>query len=292
MHTQEWVHPQGQLYCCKWTQDTARISDSRHPHTQQPVGVLILVHGMGESMVRYEHVAEEFVGRGYIVYGFDNYGHGRTPGKRGHVKHYEQLFEGIDVALARAQQEYPHVPIFLYGHSMGGNVTLNYLLRRNSTFPAELQGAIVTSPWLKLAFNPSTLLLFAGLIMDRLFPSFSTTRPTVAGGLTSDPVIIARYKHDKLGHMQITARFYYSVNRAGMWALTHASQLTLPILLMQGTDDQVTSLPATQEFAQTAPPELITLRIWPKFKHELQNEIGRQEVFTTEAAWLTDQLAK
>ena len=115
----------------------------------RPRGVIALVHGMGEHVGRYRHVAEMFTEAGYAVIGFDQVGHGRTEGKRGHTKSYPALLDGIDAMLAEAKKRFPGAPIFLYGHSMGGNVTLNYVLRRKP----GIVGAIVTGPWLRLAFT-------------------------------------------------------------------------------------------------------------------------------------------
>ncbi|MFC4600750.1 alpha/beta hydrolase [Cohnella hongkongensis] len=278
MSTMEWrCADRTRMHACEWRPDSVDGS---------PRAVIGLVHGMGEHMGRYAHLAEMLNAEGYAVIGFDQRGHGRTEGKRGHTPQYEALLEGIDLMLDAARRKYPGAPAFLLGHSMGGNITLNYLLRRQ---PA-LRGAIVTGPWLKLAFKPPSLQSIVGKVVERFYPSYTNNRPMVAENLTSDPAMIERYVSDPLGHGQITARFFFSVQRAGLWALRHAFMLQVPLLLMHGGDDRVTSLQASKEFAGKAGSR-VEWREWPGFKHELHNESRREEVFAVIRGWLAKQLA-
>lgn len=247
--------------------------------------VIALVHGMGEHIGRYRHVAEMFTGAGYAVFGFDQVGHGMTEGKRGHTKSYPALLDGVDAMLAEVKQRFPAAPVFLYGHSMGGNVALNYVLRRK---PA-IAGAIVTGPWLRLAFNPPPLQLIVARVVNRLFPAYTNDRPMVGDHLTSDPVMVKRYQEDPLGHGAITARFFLSVQSAGLWALKHAGAWRVPLLLMHGGSDKVTSILASRQFADSA-GSACTFMEWPGLKHELHNELDREEVFDVMRDWLEERI--
>lgn len=262
-------------YAAEWEPDERR--DLR--------GVIALVHGMGEHIGRYRHVAEMFTHAGYAVFGFDQAGHGMTEGKRGHTKSYEALLDGVGAMLAEAEKRYPGTPLFLYGHSMGGNVTLNYVLRRKP----DITGVIVTGPWLRLAFNPPPLQLIIARIVNRLFPAYTNDRPMVGDHLTSDPEMIRRYQEDPLGHGSITARFFLSVQAAGLWAIKHASEWRAPLLLMHGGTDKVTSILASKQFAD-AVGSRCTFMEWPGLKHELHNELDREEVFDVMRDWLEDRL--
>ncbi|QMV40000.1 alpha/beta hydrolase [Cohnella cholangitidis] len=275
--TMEWRCADGtRMHASEWSLEPERKARA----------VIGIVHGMGEHMGRYSHVAEMLNAEGYAVIGFDQRGHGQTEGKRGHVSGYEGLLEGVDRLIAEGQCKYPGVPFFLLGHSMGGNVTLNYLLRKQP----DIAGAIVTGPWLKLAFKPPSLQATIGKIIERIYPKYTNNRPMVADSLTTDPVMIERYLNDPLGHGQITAKFFFSVQGAGLWALKHAKDLKLPLLLMHGEDDKVTSIHASKQFAEQLSGANVTWREWPGFKHELLNERGRQEVFHVIRDWLDVQL--
>jgi alpha-beta hydrolase superfamily lysophospholipase len=272
----EWLCTDGtRMFACEWSLE----------QPDKVKAIIGLVHGMGEHMGRYSHVAAMLNSEGYAVLGFDQRGHGRTLGKRGHTPTYEALLEGVDLLAAEVKRLYPGVPFFLYGHSMGGNITMNYLLRRKP----KLAGAIVTGPWLKLAFKPPSMQAAIGGIIEWIYPKYTNNRPMKVGHLTSDPAMIELYVNDKLGHGQITARFYFGVHRAGIWALQHASELTVPLLLMHGGDDSVTSFTASKQFADQA-GDKCTWMEWPGYKHELHNELGREEVFFVIREWLSEQL--
>ncbi|MEK0317041.1 alpha/beta hydrolase [Cohnella sp. 56] len=252
-----------------------------------PAAVVLLVHGMGEHMGRYDHVAAMLNEAGYAALGFDQRGHGRTAGKRGHTPSYEALLEGVDRLFAEAASRYPGVPVVLYGHSMGGNVALNYLLRRKP----DVACAVIGSPWLRLAFAPPQAQVVLGRLVERLYPGFTNKRPMNADHLTSDPQMVERYRTDPLGHGNITARFFFGVQRAGLWAIQHAGELSVPTLLMHGDDDRVTSIAASRQFAERA-GSLCVYREWHGYKHELHNELERAEVLTVVRDWIAERLER
>ena len=110
-----------------------------------------MVHGLGEHIQRYDHWAEMFKKEGIGFAGVDLPGHGRSDGRRGDIKSYKVLEEMIDILLKTTIRTFPGTPVFIYGHSLGGGIVLDYLIRKNP----GIKGAIVTSPWLRLSFEPS-----------------------------------------------------------------------------------------------------------------------------------------
>ena len=108
---------------------------------QAPLGVVCLVHGLGEHTGRYTHLANALTAEGYALAGYDLRGHGRSEGKRGHASSYEALLDDIELLLKAVNEQFSGSPTFLYGHSLGGNLVLNYVLRRKP----GLTGVIVDS---------------------------------------------------------------------------------------------------------------------------------------------------
>ncbi len=86
--------------------------------------VVCLVHGVGEHTSRYENVARVFTGSGYILFGADLRGHGRSEGIRGHFPSADAVMQDISILLEKARTRYPELPLFLYGHSLGGILVL------------------------------------------------------------------------------------------------------------------------------------------------------------------------
>ncbi|MGC8856789.1 MAG: lysophospholipase [Anaerolineae bacterium] len=254
------------------------------PHERIPKGVICLVHGHGEHVGRYEHVGQVLSTAGYALLGFDQRGHGRSVGPRGHIPSYDALLDDIALLLDEAASRYPALPYFLYGHSMGGNEVLNYALRRK---PA-LAGVIATGPWLRLAFEPPALKVALGRMMNRVFPAFTQKSGLETAALSRRAEVVQAYEADPLVHDQISARLFVEMYSAGLWALEHATEFPLPLLLMHGSADRLTSADASREFAQRAGQQ-VTLRIWEGAYHEIHNEPEQDEVLQTMIAWLDVQ---
>lgn len=256
----------------------------------QPEGeakaVVCLVHGVGEHCGRYAHVGGTLAQAGYTLLGCDLRGHGRSAGQRGHSPTYDALLDDIGGLLEEASARYPGGPRFLYGHSLGGGLVLNYALRRR---PA-IAGVIASGPWLRLAFQPPAWKVALGRALDRLRPDFSLATGLDVKALSHDPAVIRDYQADPLVHDRISAHMYLEMTEAGEWALAHAGDFPLPLLLVQGGADRLVSAPASQEFATRANGRC-TLKLWDGFYHETHNEPQRAEVLRFMLDWLDAQLA-
>lgn len=250
----------------------------------KPLAALALVHGLGEHSGRYQHLAEALNQEGYALLTFDLRGHGRSEGQRGHTPSYDALMRDVGLLIKHARERFPEQSLFLYGHSLGGNLVLNYTLR----FSAPLKGVIATSPWLKLAFEPAAVKLRMAGLMNRIWPNFSQTNELDAQALTHDEAIVHAYETDPLVHTFISARFFKSVHSAGIWALEHADRFPLPLLLMHGSADRVTSFEASQAFAARQ-PEQCTFKTWDGLYHELHNEPEWPDVVKSITVWLKNQ---
>lgn len=250
----------------------------------EPRAVVCLVHGLGEHSGRYAHVAAALNDAGYAVLACDKRGHGRSGGKRGHTPSYEALMADIDLLLAQAEQRFPGKPRFLYGHSLGGNEVLNYALRRKP----DLAGVVATSPGLRTAFQPPALQLAAGRLMNRLWPAFTMPNGLEQAAVSRDPTVVAAYQADPLVHDRLSARLGMSLLESGEWAIAHAAEFPVPLLLMHGTADRLTSVAASQEFAARAPH--CTLKLWEGLYHETHNEPEKAEVIGFVVSWLNATL--
>ena len=246
-----------------------------------PKAAIMLVHGHGEHVARYDHVAAALTGKGYALLGFDLRGHGRSGGSRGHTPSYDTLMDDIASFSQQTDLRYAGLPRFLYGHSLGGNLVLNYALRRKP----DLHGVIATGPWLKLAFDPPASQVTLGRLMNGIAPGFTQHSKLDTQGLSHDQVVVAAYEKDPLVHDKISARLFVAIYESGLWALEHAAEFPLPLLLMHGAADPITSARASQEFTKKAGNQA-TLKIWDGLYHEIHNELEKAEVFNTMLDWL------
>ena len=246
--------------------------------------ILCLVHGIGEHTGRYGFVAEQLVANGYVLFGYDQRGHGRSAGQRGHSPSLEITLDDIGLLLQQAGQHYPGKRIFLYGHSLGGGLVLNYALRRHP----KIAGIIATSPSLRQTISPPGWKLLLGRVMYLLLPTFGMSSGLDVKAISRDPQVVEAYIEDPLVHDKVSARFGIDGIDSGRWALEHAAELDLPLLLMHGSADRITSPDASREFAANS-PRFTTLHILEGCYHELHNEPEKETVLRLMVNWLDGQ---
>lgn len=249
--------------------------------------VVCLIHGLGEHAARYAFLAQYFNQKDVAVYAYDQRGHGRSPGQRGHA-HYEYLLEDIESMLKFVRLLHLESPIILYGHSWGGNLVSNYILKRKSK---ELTGAVLTSPWLELSFEPPAWQVRLGKILAGVLPALSQSNGLALDHLSRDPEIGKAYAADPMVHDRISIGLFLQIQKAGQWALAEAYRLKTPTLVLHGADDKITSASASRRFASSSPAQ-VTFRSWPEMRHETHNEIGKEEVMDFILDWIDELVRK
>jgi alpha-beta hydrolase superfamily lysophospholipase len=251
---------------------------------EQAVATVYLVHGFGEHHGRYQEMAELFVQSGFSVAAYDQRGHGKSGGPRGHTPDYETMLADLRqfLELAEIQTEGPQ---FLYGHSFGGGLVLNYLLREKP----DLDGAVVSSPLIEPAFKPSSWKSGLAKGFSRLFPAVSVDPGIDPKGMSRDPREVEQYETDELNHHRISLKLASAIFESGSYILENAGELNLPLLLMHGDADPVTSCESSKEFAAKA-GSLCEIRIWEECLHELHHEVNREEVMNWALSWMKDRI--
>jgi acylglycerol lipase len=242
--------------------------------------VIILVHGIGEHIQRWNHWAELFRKESIAFAGVDLPGHGRSDGKRGNIKSYALLEEMIDILIKSCLKTFPGIPVYLYGHSLGGGIVLDYILRRNP----KIKGAIVTGPLLRLGFEPPKSKLILAAIMKNLLPGLIQPTGLNTRHLSQDVEVVEKYKNDPLVHGKISVSLFHGSMKAAAYSLSHASELKIPTLILHGGDDKLTLPVGSREFA--AKTKMAELKIWDGGYHELHNEPFKNEVFQYIINWI------
>ena len=245
--------------------------------------VIILVHGLGDHVQRYSNWIDLFRNEGIGTIAVDLPGHGRSPGKRGHISSYNVVREMLDILLNTTKQTFRGVPVYIYGHSMGGGLVLDYLIRTNP----GVSGAIVTSPWLKLAFEPPKIKLFIAEVMNYILPGLLQSSGLNADYISHDKEVVRQYKEDPLVHGKISVRLFNICINAAKFALANAAELKVRTLLIQGKDDKIVSPQGSIEFAANAGK--IEFNIFEGGYHELHNEPFKSEVFDYILKWINNK---
>lgn len=252
----------------------------------EPKSIICLIHGLGEHLGRYEHVAEFLNASKVSVFGIDLRGHGKSEGKRGHTPSHEMLLDDVEELLMYARAEYNDLPIFLYGHSLGGNIVANYILQKNTN---ELQGAIISSPWFELAEEPAEWQIKLAKFFSGVLPSLTQSNQLDINHLTNDDQVNQAYKNDSLVHGRISTRMFTECYQAGLWALENAHKNKIPLLIYHGTEDAITSANASKIFTEKAGDD-VTYHQWEGVKHEPHNDIRKEEVLESILKWMENNL--
>jgi len=246
---------------------------------------VLIIHGLGEHHRRYDHVAQVLTGKGLNVYAYDQRGHGISDGKKGHSPSQEHLHADLDsyikYILERSDQ-----PLFLYGHSFGGNVLTSYLLKKGKDI---IKGAIISAAWFRLAFEPPKFEVALGRLMNKIWPAYTQSNQLDSGDLTNDPEVNEAYNKDPLVHDKISAALFVNAYATGYWCIDNASELKNRALLIHGQDDPIIDVKGSEDFANKS-GDNVSLKIWSDTKHEPHNDLKKSEVIDHICEWIKLQL--
>lgn len=250
---------------------------------------VVFTHGLGEHCRRYEHVAAALVSCGVRAWAYDLRGHGRSGGRRGDAPRYELFVEDLGKIVQLAAQA-GH-PVFLLGHSFGGQITVRYLegLREGQEF---IRGAVICSPWLKLAFQPAWWRIALARLALWVCPSLAHTTPATPSLLSRDLEYLLSLPDLHLTHRRLSPRLYFAVVAAGQRALDEAGSLRLPLLFIHGGDDRVTCARASHELYERVASKDKTLSLYPDARHETHNDLCRERVLGEICAWISERLPR
>lgn len=272
-HTFEWPHSKNYtLHAKSWER------------SDDPFGTIGIVHGQSDHSGRYAHVADVLSSHHYAVMKIDLPGHGKSGGKRGHVDTFSDYLEAVDTLVNEMQKWHPGKPAYLYGHSMGGNVVLNYAL----TGKLKVNGIIATSPWLRLAFEPPKWKTALGKIVRNIIPGLQQPTGLDADLLSHVDEVNQAYKNDPLVHGKISSAAFFEISDHGNYIMDHAQDFILPIFLAHGNADKITDHTASRELAAKR-PDIITYKEFEGLYHEMHNEAEKEALFTEILHWLNKQ---
>jgi len=261
------------LFFQKWTPD------------QVPMAAIVIAHGIGEHSGRYMTIVNHFVPLGYCIYALDHRGHGRSPGKRGHIIRWEIFREDLNHFMQFVQTEQSDKPLFLMGHSLGGLMVLDYALH----YPHGLNGVIASSPALaEPGISPALILL--SKIMSHIWPALTINTNLDVTAISHDPAVVEAYQNDPLVHDMGSARLGTEFNRCRTWTLEHSGEFSCPLLIYHGRSDRIVPYQGSVEFFESVNPADKELRLFDKGFHELHHDTDKEDLFFLLENWLHKHL--
>jgi len=253
---------------------------SWHPDSKPKAGVLV-VHGVCEHSGRYEPLAKYLNSSGFSVFGLDLVGHGKSGGTRAYVSSFDVYKKLYLDYIKLIQEQNPGMPLFLFGHSMGGQIAIEILFTAQSIF----QAAVISAPNILVPDYVSPLTLQIGTLLSRILPK-SRILAVDTAGISSIEEEVRIYKDDPLVFTgKITARLASEMNRSIENITDKGSGLSIPIQLIHGQDDPIVSPKASQYLFDMISSKEKNLVLFPDAFHETLRENMREDVMKSIQNW-------
>ena len=254
-------------------------------------GTIVIVHGLGEHIGRYAHVAARLNAGRWSVVGYDQRGHGASPGERGRIAAGDDLLVDLAAVVDDARAE-ASGPLVLLGHSLGGLVAGRFVAGGlESPRPAwqrDVDALVMSSPALDIGMTAGKRALLATL--ERLAPNLGIGNGLEVAAISRDAAVVSAYRADPLVHDRIAPRLARFLADAGPLVRALAPRWTVPTLLLYAGSDRLVAPAGSAAFAAAAPEGVVTSRAFAPLFHEIFNEPERDEVLAVLTAWL-DTLA-
>ncbi len=245
--------------------------------------VVVLIHGYAEHSRRYGHVGEYLAQRGYSLCAFDLRGHGKSEGERAFISSFDEYLQDAEVFLSRARERAKGRPIFILGHSLGGTIATLFVLERRP----QIAGLILSGPLLKFSSDISPFHQKLALILGAVFPKFPVAKKLDSRFISRDPEVVRRYEDDPLVYRGWTfAREAAEIVRALKRVSGRMEEITLPLLILQGSNDHLANVEGSAELSRRAGSRDKTLKLYEGLYHEVLNETEKARVLADLAAWL------
>ena len=251
---------------------------------EDPVGAVVLVHGAHEHGGRYRHVAERLTAAGYATHAVDHPGHGRSPGRRGNIGSMAAAVDGVAELVRFAGEQHPGVPLFVYGHSLGGLIALQYL---TGTPDARVAGAVVSAAALDTSAATAVQRTLAPLL-SRVLPDLGVLWLD-AEAVSRDPEVVRDYRTDPLNHNgRMVARTGAELMATALAMPRRLPSLTMPLLVLHGTADRLVPPAASEVLRAHAGSPDLTLTVYEGLFHEPHNEPEKDDVLDDVVTWLDE----
>ena len=252
-------------------------------------GTILLVHGLGEHIGRYERLAEKLCKSGWSVVGYDQRGHGLSEGARGVLHQSDDLLYDLASVLDVVTQSRSNPKMILLGHSLGGLVV--------ARFVAALSNPIEHVPWQRhvdlCVMSSPALALRLSIVQKVLLKTLGVMLPSVAlnngldpDWLCTDAGVVKDYRSDPLVHNRISGRLACFMIEAAETIKTRVSSWNTPTLLLYSGDDRCVCPTGSTNFALAAPESLVEAHVYKNLRHEIFNEPEETGVISALFAWL------
>ena len=254
---------------------------------EKPKGVLIITHGLGEHSECYQRLVDGINPLEFSVYAWDLRGHGRSEGKRGVSRDFFDFCKDLESFIRFVRKKEAGLPVFQLGHSMGGLVVASALLKG---IGSDLNGTILSSPLFEIGVEVPRLKEMAGNVVSKWIPDLTLNNQISYSQLSRDESVIDEYEKDHLRHDKVSTKLFADMLVSIKYALDHAVQIRVPILVQQAGHDTVVGVNGTRTFFSKLSSEDKAFFLYEGYLHEIYNDLGRERVYSDLMNWVNSHL--
>ncbi|MCY6484211.1 lysophospholipase [Clostridium aestuarii] len=248
-----------------------------------PKATILIVHGIAEHCGRYEYVKNKFVENGYVVYKFDHRGHGKSDGKRGYVNSFKDFVEDIDSFVELIKKEYSNIPLFIFGHSMGGFITACYGILYGDKICGQILSGAATGdiPFSVKLKSLKFPYFFRGQVPNQFCDLVCTNKD-----------VVEQYKSDELVLKNTTVRLNLQIANSGIkWLKNNIKNYNCPCLILHGKEDKIVSPKSSVNFYDTISSKDKDIKLYDNLYHEILNEDCKDNILDDIIKWLNIRIS-
>lgn len=252
-------------------------------------GLVFLLHGLNEHSGRYTDFAKKLNANGFKVYGMDWIGHGGSDGLHAYVPSLDDAVNDTKQFLSKVLAENPGLPCFCFGHSTGAAIILKTAL--DPKIESRIDGVVLTSP--AVGVQPAhPIFTVLAPIFSFLFPRYQFSAANKRGAAVSrDPeALLAKYSDPLVFTGSIRVRTGYEILRITNYLQQNLCKLTVPFLVLHGSDDAVTDPEGSKKLYEEASSTDKSIKLFKGLLHDLLFELEREEVMKEIIDWLNQRL--
>jgi len=275
-------HTEGTFKGCK----DLNLSYQAWLPNKDPKAVLVLIHGLAEHIGRYKNVVNYFVPRGYVIYGLDLRGHGKSQGLKGYVEHFSYYRDDLKTFFDIVRHENAGKKIFMVGHSMGGLIATTYAIE----YQDGLAGLVVSAVLLKVGSSVSPVTILTAKVLSVVVPKMGVA-VLDASTISKDKAVVDAYMNDPLVYRgKTTARWGTELINTQQKLPDQLARITLPILIMYGSEDRLCNPEGSNMLYEKVNSKDKTLNVYDGLYHEIFNEPEHEKVMSDMEAWFSARI--
>jgi len=249
---------------------------------ETPRAVLVIIHGAGEHSGRYQNLIDTLVPAGYVLASYDQRGHGRSEGRRGHINSWKEYRKDLDLFFDLIEKLYPDQNKSIYGHSMGAMTLLDY--QEHSS--RDLTSAIVSGNALMPTDAAPPLLVMIAKALSWVMPKMLLQVKLEGSSLSRDPEVARSYMEDPLVHWKRSVRWGTEALKTLKRINKSSSKFNLPVMCMHGEKDPLLAVEGAHQFFNAVKIPDKVLHIYPNGLHEPHNDLYYQKAVNDVREWL------